>query len=173
LSILRALAVGLAAVGCAAAAPSGLASSSSPQARLAAVRAELEATFEARQRAFEAKDFATLVAQISPDYLAIRPDGTRMSRDDLAGYIRRNLDRWVRIVSQSNRIESLRLEGGNAVVDMRQRLARIQIVDGREALVESGVLQTETWTPTRDGWKLLAVRDERERKVTVDGRPVG
>lgn len=56
---------------------------------------------------------------------------------------------------------------------MRQRVARIQIVDGREAVVESGVLQTETWTPTSDGWKLLSVRDEREMSVTVDGRPIG
>ncbi|HYD11967.1 MAG TPA: DUF4440 domain-containing protein [Allosphingosinicella sp.] len=142
-------------------------------ARLAQVRRELEATFAARERAFAAKDFPTLVAQVAPDYAAVRPDGTRMTRDDLVGYMRRNLDRWVRIVSQSNRIEGLRLDGGNAVADIRQRLARIQIVDGREALVESGVLQTETWTPTAEGWKLLAVRDEREMFVTVDGRPLG
>jgi hypothetical protein len=85
--------------------------------------------------------------------------------------MRRNLDRWLRIVSQSNRIESLRLEGGNAVADIRQRLGRTQLVEGREALVESTVLQTETWTPTPTGWKLLGVRDEREQAVTVDGQP--
>jgi hypothetical protein len=141
--------------------------------RLATIRSELEATFEARHRAYERKDLATLVAQISPDYSAARPDGSRMNRDDLAVYIKRNLDRWVRITDWSNVIEGLHLDGANAVVDMRQRVARIQIVDGREAVVESRVLQTETWTPTPDGWKLLAVRDEREMSVTVDGRPIG
>jgi hypothetical protein len=139
---------------------------------MATVRAELEATFAARHAAYEAKDFDTLMKQVSPDYSAIRPDGTRMTRDDLGVYIRRNLDRWVRITYWSNKIETLRLDGANAVVDMRQHLKRIQIVDGREAEVESKVLQTETWTPTAEGWKLLAVRDEREQSVTVDGRPV-
>jgi hypothetical protein len=137
------------------------------------VKRELEAAFEARMRAFEAKDHATLVDQVSPAFAATRPDGSTMNRDDLAGYIRRNLDRWVRITDQSNVIESLRLDGDNAIADVRQRLARIQIVDGREALVESRVLQTETWTRTPAGWKLLSVRDEREQAVTVDGRPVG
>jgi ketosteroid isomerase-like protein len=155
--------------GCAAAVPAAGAS----EARLASVRSQLEATFAARMRAYEAEDLATLVGQIAPDYVAVRPDGSRMSRDDLAAYIRRNLERWVQITSWSNDIESLRMEGANAVVDMRQRVARIQIVDGREAEVESRVLQTETWTPTPEGWKLLSVRDERDMSVTIDGRPVG
>ena len=159
----------LAQGGCATAQPAAGPSAT----RLAAVRAELEATFAARMRAYQAEDLATLIGQIAPDYVAIRPDGSRMNRDDLAAYIRRNLERWVRITSWSNEIESLRIDGGNAVVDMRQQVARIQIVDGREAEVESRVLQTETWTPTTDGWKLLSVRDERDMSVTIDGRPVG
>jgi len=140
---------------------------------LSEIRAELEAVFAARARAFQDEDYATLIDQVSPAFTAIRPDGSRMTRDDLAMYLRRNLDRWVRIVRQSNVIEAIRLEGRDAVVDMRQDLARIQIVDGREALVESGVLQTETWTRTAQGWKLLSVRDEREQRVTVEGRPIG
>lgn len=155
--------------GCVAAVPAAGPS----EARLASVRAELEATFAARMRAYEAEDLPTLVGQIAPDYVAVRPDGSGMNRDDLAGYIRRNLERWVRITSWSNDIENLRMDGGNAVVDMRQRVARIQIVDGREAEVESRVLQTETWTPTPEGWKLLSVRDERDMSVTINGRPVG
>ncbi len=170
----RALILAIAALlstqsGCAATAPAAGPS----EAPLASVRAELEATFAARMRAYQAEDLATLVGQIAPDYVAVRPDGSRMSRDDLAGYIRRNLERWVRITRWSNDIESLRMDGGNAVVDMRQRVARIQIVDGREAEVESRVLQTETWTPTPEGWKLLSVRNERDMSVTIDGRPVG
>ena len=144
----------------------------SQDARLAVVKRELEATFAARMHAFEAKDYATLMAQVSPQYTAVRPDGTMMNRDDIAGYIRNNLDRWVRIVRQSNVIEGLRLDDkGNAVAEMRQNLARIQIVDGKEVLVESGVLQTETWTPSANGWQLLNVKDEREKKLSVDGKP--
>jgi hypothetical protein len=141
-------------------------------ARLAAVRRSLEATFAARMHAFKVKDYATLIAQVSPQYSAVRPDGSRMNRDDLAAYIRKNLDRWVRIISFSNVIKGLRLdEKGNAVADMRQHLKRIQIVDGKEALVESRVLQTETWIPTPRGWQLLSVRDEREMSLTVNGKP--
>jgi len=173
-TVKRALILGVAAVlsaqgGCAATAPAARPS----EAQLASIRAELEATFAARRRAYEAEDLATLVGQVAPDYVAIRPDGSRMNRDDLAAYLRRNLERWVRITRWSNEIESLRMDGGNAVVDMRQQVARIQVVDGREAEVESRVLQTETWTPTPDGWKLLSVRDERDMSVTIDGRPVG
>jgi Domain of unknown function (DUF4440) len=140
--------------------------------RLDQVRRQLEETFARRMQAYREKDYATLVAQISPDYSAVRPDGSRMTRDDLAGYIRQNLDRWVRILRQSNVIESLRLENGNAIADVRQSLSRIQIIDGREATVESRVLQTETWTPTSQGWKLLAVRDERDQSVMVNGKPL-
>ena len=171
--------VGLAALGTVACARAGTRSDVATgvdavsASHLAQVRSDLEATFAARHRAYEAKDFATLVNQISPDYLAVRPDGSRMTRADLANYIRRNLDRWVRITSWSNRIENLRLQRNKAVADMRQRVARIQIVDGREALVESAVLQTETWVSTPAGWKLLAVRNEREMTLTIDGRPVG
>jgi hypothetical protein len=43
-----------------------------------------------------------------------------------------------------NKIEALRLEDSNAIVDVRQEVSRIQIVDGKEAVVESRVLQTET-----------------------------
>jgi len=136
------------------------------------VRQQLEATFAARMHAFEVKDHATLVAQVSPAFSATRPDGTTMTRDDLAGYMTKNLERWKRIISQSNTIEALRVDGDNAVADVRQRLKRIQIVDGKEAVVESTVLQTETWTRTPDGWKLLGVRDERESSVTVDGKPI-
>jgi hypothetical protein len=139
----------------------------------AAVKRELEATFAARMHAFEVKDYATIMAQVSPQFTAVRPDGSTMNRDDIAGYIRKNLDRWVRIVRQSNVIERLRLDDkGNAVADMRQKLGRIQIVDGKEVLVETEVLQTETWTPTPTGWKLLKVRDERDKKLSLDGKPV-
>jgi uncharacterized protein DUF4440 len=162
-----------AAGGCARAGPARAAAPADASgARLATVRRELVATFQSRHHAFEAKDFVRLMNQVDPAFSAVRPDGTRMTRDDLAVYIRRNLDRWVRITSWSNEIETLRMDGANAIVDMRQRVARIQIVDGREAVVESAVLQTETWAPSGEGWRLLAVRDEREKSVTVDGRPI-
>ena len=134
------------------------------------VRQELEATFAARMRAFEHKDHTTLVAQVSPDFRATRPDGSTMTRDDLAGYIAKNLERWRRITRQSNRIERLRVEGSTAIVDVRQEVARIQLVDDREAVVESSILQTETWTKTPSGWKLQGVTDERDGWITVDGK---
>ena len=139
---------------------------------ISTVRQELEATFAARMRAYEMKDYAALIDQVSPVYSAIRPNGARMTRDDLSGYIRLNLERWVRIIRQSNLIENVRLEGPNAVVDVRQDVARVQIVDGREAIVESSIVQTETWTPTSSGWKLLSVRDERDGWIRIDGNPV-
>jgi hypothetical protein len=177
LSLLRSLAawplLALILIGCAGAGPPAANDAVRTQSRIDAVKRELEAVFASRMRAYDARDHATLVDQVSPAFAATRPDGTRMNREDLSGYIRRNLDRWVRITHQSNRIEGLRLEGDDAIADVRQALARIQIVDGREAVVESRVLQTETWTRTPAGWKLLSVRNEREQSLTIDGRPVG
>lgn len=161
----------LAALGIPACAPASV--PTTRQSHLAIVKRELEATFAARMHAFEVKDYAVLMAQVAPQYSAVRPDGSTMNRNDIAGYIRKNLDRWVRIVRQSNVIEKLRLdEKGNAVADIRQNLARIQIVNGKEALVESSVLQTETWSPTANGWKLLSVSGERDKMLTVDGKPL-
>ena len=161
------IAIVLSATGCSSS-PQPPAAPSKP--REATVREELEATFAARMRAYEAKDHAALIDQVSPAFSATRPDGTTMTRDDLSGYIQKNLERWVRITRQSNQIEALRLDGDNAIVDVRQNVVRTQIVDGKEAVVESKVLQTETWTKTPTGWKLLAVGNERDSSVYVDGK---
>ena len=142
------------------------------QPRIATIREELEATFAAREQAYATENYEALIDQVSPSYSASRPDGTTMTREDLATYIRRNLDRWLRIIRQSNVIEQMRMDGENVVVDVRQNVARVQLVEGREAVVESSILQTETWTPTSNGWKLLGVHNEREGWITIDGKPL-
>jgi hypothetical protein len=139
---------------------------------LNAAIAELEIVFAARLQAYLNKDYVTLVSQVSPDYTATRPNGQTVSYEQIKDYIRINLERFISIKNQQISIENIRLNGNEAVVDVRQTLSRFQKLGEGTIYVESGVLQTETWVKGADGWKLSNVTNEREQTLTVNGKPI-
>lgn len=134
--------------------------------------AELEIVFAARMQAYMKKDFDTLVSQVSQDYTATRPNGQTVTYEQLKEYIRLNLERFISVKNQQLQIENIMVDGNEAVVDVRQTLSRFQKLGEGTIYVESGVLQTETWVKTEDGWKLRGVTNEREQTLTVNGKPI-
>jgi hypothetical protein len=137
------------------------------------VLAELEKTFEERTRVVMARDAEGQIAQVSPDYLGQKDDGSPLTYSELAQYMRTGMSQWVEALSISFTIEGFTLEGNEAMVDARQHHFRNQrLADGQVHLVETGVLQRETWVRTADGWKLRSTDNFRELFVKVDGRLV-
>jgi len=138
---------------------------------LNATLAELQTVFAARMQAYAKKDYETLVSQISPDFSAALPNGQTLNYEQIKTYMRRNLDRFISIESQSISIENAMVNGNEAVIDARQKVSRVQkFADGSVHNVATSVLQQETWVKTAIGWKLKSVGSEREQSTLVDGK---
>ncbi len=137
------------------------------------VRAELEATFAERERVVRNRDAEGQIAQVSPDYLGQKIDGSPLDYQGLVEYMRAGTGQWVEALSISITIEGFTLKGNEAAVDARQRNTRTQrLADGQVHLVETGVLQREIWVRSAQGWRLKSTDNFRERFVKVDGRLV-
>ena len=134
---------------------------------------ELEAVFAKRVQAVKNKDADAQIAQVSPDYSAQEPDGQTLNYEQIVAYIRRGAEQFVTVKDLSVTIESLTINGNEAIVDARQKIFRTQrLRDGNIHDVATGVLQREIWVKTKEGWKLKRVDDLRERKILVDGKPL-
>jgi hypothetical protein len=144
-----------------------------PKPLLNAALAELQNVFAARMQAYVKKDYQTLVSQVSPDFSAALPNGQTLNYEQIKTYMRRNLDRFISIESQSITIENAMVNGNEAVIDARQTVSRTQkFADGSVHNVATSVLQQETWVKTATGWKLKSVGSEREQSTLVDGKPL-
>jgi hypothetical protein len=137
------------------------------------VRRELEVVFAERVQALKNKDVDTLLRQISPDYSATLPNGQTMNYEQIQNYIRSGVDQFVEIKDLTITLETIILNGNEAIVDARQHVSRKQrLRDSKVHDVISGVLQAETWIKTTEGWKLKKVSNLREQTLTVDGKPI-
>ncbi len=140
---------------------------------LNATLTELQTVFAARMQAYAKKDYETLVSHISPDFSAALPNGQTINYEQIKTFMRRNLERFVSVESQSIAIENAMVNGNEAVIDARQTVSRTQkFADGSVHNVTTSVLQEETWVKTTTGWKLKSVGSEREQSTIVDGKPL-
>ena len=135
------------------------------------VRREFEAIYAEGVRAIKNNDVEAMIAKISPDFIAILPDGQIMNYETIINYIRRGSQQFVEIGDLRVTVESLTVNGNEVIVEARQYFPRKQrLRDGKIHEVFSSVLQTETWVKTTEGWKKRKVENEREQIFTVDGK---
>jgi len=135
------------------------------------VRREFEAIYAEGVRAMKNNDVEAVIAKISPDFIAILPDGQIMNYETIKNYIRRGSQQFVEIGDLRITVESLTVNGNEVIVEARQYFPRKQrLRDGKIHEVFSSVLQTETWVKTTEGWKKSKVENEREQIFTVDGK---
>src|SRR5215813_1649155 len=135
------------------------------------VRREFEAIYAEGVRAMKNNDVEAVIAKISPDFIAILPDGQIMNYETIKNYIRRGSQQFVEIGDLRVTVESLTVNGNEVIVEARQYFPRKQrLRDGKIHEVFSSVLQTETWVKTTEGWKKRKVENEREQIFTVDGK---
>jgi hypothetical protein len=96
-----------------------------------------------------------------------------MNYEQIRNYLRQGSAQFVAIDSLTFTLDTITVKGNEAVVDARQHFSRKQrLKDGNVHEVVSGVLQTETWVKTAEGWKLKKVENLREQTLTVDGKSV-
>lgn len=136
------------------------------------VRRELEQWYDKNQRAFSAKDVATIMALRTDDFHTVAPDGAVRNRAEMEQHTRsllNGIDRWI---SQSNDINSLEVSGDLARAVVRQHLVRMALrSDGKVHHIETWATQDETWRRTPDGWKLYRVENVRDQRRLIDGQP--
>ena len=135
------------------------------------VRREFEAIYADGAQAMKNNEVEAILAAISPDFIAILPDGSIMNYETIKNYIRRGSQQFVEIGDLRIIVESLTVKGTEVIVEARQYFPRKQrLRDGKIHDVFSSVLQTETWVKTSEGWKKRKVENEREQIFTVDGK---
>ena len=136
------------------------------------LRREFEAIYAEGVENLKSHNVEAMLARISPDFIAVLPDGRTMNYEAIENYIRRGAEQFVEIGDLRISLESLTAKGDEVIVEARQAFARKQrLRDGVVHEVYSSVLQTETWVKTAAGWKKRRVEHEREQVLTVDGVP--
>jgi ketosteroid isomerase-like protein len=143
-----------------------------PRPNQADIRSEIEQAYARNREAMLAKDAAAVMALRTGDFHSVTPDGLTHDRSAMEGYIRNFLAGVERWISLGEEIESLQLEGNEAVATVRQHAVRMHLrADNRVHHVETWVRQRETWRRTPQGWKLALVDQVRDQKRLVDGLP--
>ena len=145
---------------------SGCASASDTAAR------EIRAQYDILERAFAARDEATIVGMRDQNLEVIGPNGQHDDFAKMAEYTRQ----WFILnkppIETRMTIESIEMKSPDeAAVRVLQRASRYQERDGKLRRVEHEVRQRETWIRTAAGWKIRKVDeiDLAHRKRWIDG----
>ncbi|MEA2205925.1 MAG: hypothetical protein QOE77_2701 [Blastocatellia bacterium] len=136
------------------------------------VRRALEEQYAKLAEANKNKDLQALLALRTPGFSAKFPNGEIKDSAYMAGYSRILFHQMQAPISLSNTIETLEVNGNEAIAVVHQRFARMQVKGGQLHRVETEARQRETWVLTGDGWKLKFVDDVHPGAWYVDGRPV-
>jgi ketosteroid isomerase-like protein len=140
-------------------------------ARTAAEK-EIRAQYDVLERAFAARDAATIIAMRDEDLEVIGPNGQHDGFEQMAEYTRQwFVTNQPPIVTRFT-IESIEMKSADeAAVRVLQWASRYQERDGKLRKVEHEVRQRETWIRTPSGWKIRKVDeiDLAHRKRWIDG----
>jgi len=140
----------------------------------AEVRKALESQYQKLAAAHDRKDLKAIVALKTADFHAIFPDGKVGDSKVMAEYSRQflqgNLPPYnIRVTIQNLTVSPNKLI---AVAEVFQEATRYRDLAEKRRKVDTSVLQRETWTMTRAGWKLKCVDNVRDQKRFVDGKRV-
>jgi ketosteroid isomerase-like protein len=136
------------------------------------VRRALEEQYAKLADANKNKDLGALLALRTPDFSAQFPNGEIRDSAYMAGYSRILFEQMQAPISVSNTIETLDVNGNEAIAVVHQRFSRMQVKGGQLRRVETEARQRETWVLTAAGWKLKFVDDVHPGAWYVDGKRV-
>ena len=136
------------------------------------VRRALEAQYAKIAEAQKNEDIDALRSLRTSDFTAKMPNGETWDLETSLNYSKRGFEQVQSISSISNTIESLNVNGNEAVAVVHQQWSRMQTMKGKLRLVETNAVQRETWVNTPDGWKLKLIDDIRPGAWIVDGKRV-
>lgn len=138
----------------------------------ATVRREIEAAYAKLGQAVAAKDFDAFQALRVAEFATIPPHGIPSPGARMADRARGFLERLQPPIRNTNEILELTVRGPDAIATVRQKLTRMQQIEGKPHEIHTEVTQRETWTRTPEGWKLLFVDEVRDHMTLDDGRRV-
>ena len=136
------------------------------------VRRALEAQYARIAQANINKDLAALLALRAPDFSARTPSGEVWNYEQMANYSRLAFEQVQSTITLTNEIETINLNGDEAVAIVHQHWVRMQMKKGKLRRVDTSAVQRETWVNTADGWKLKLVDDVHPGVWIVDGKRV-
>jgi ketosteroid isomerase-like protein len=136
------------------------------------VRRALEQQYAKIAQANINKDLGALLALRSPDFSVRMPNGETWSFEQSADYSRRAFEQVQSTISLTNTIETLTVNGDEAVAVVHQQWSRLQIKKGQLRRVDTSAVQRETWVRTAAGWKLKLIDDIHPGAWYVDGKRV-
>jgi len=136
------------------------------------VRRALEAQYRKIAAAQNNKDIDALRSLRTSDFTVKMPNGETWDLETSLNYSKRGFEQVQSINSISNTIESLTVNGDEAVAVVRQQWSRMQTMKGKLRRVETSAVQRETWVNTPDGWKLKLIDDIHPGVWIVDGKRV-
>jgi len=136
------------------------------------VRRALEAQYAKIAEAQKNKDIDALRSLRTSDFTVKMPNGETWDLETSLNYSKRGFEQVQSISSISNTIESLNVNGNEAVAVVHQQWSRMQTMKGKLRRVETSAVQRETWVNTPDGWKLKLIDDVRPGAWIVDGKRV-
>ncbi len=136
------------------------------------VRRALEAQYALIAEAQKNKDIDALRSLRTSNFTVKMPSGETWDLETSLNYSKRGFEQVQSIVSISNTIDSLTINGNEAVAVVHQQWSRMQMMKGKLRLVETSAVQRETWVNTPDGWKLKLIDDIYPGVWIVDGKRV-
>lgn len=136
------------------------------------VRRALEAQYAKIAEAQKNKDIEAMRSLRTTDFSVKMPNGDTWDLETSLNYSKRGFEQVQSIISISNTIETLDVNGNEAVAVVRQQWSRMQMMKGKLRLVETSAVQRETWVNTTKGWKLKLIDDIQPGAWIVDGKRV-
>lgn len=136
------------------------------------VRRALEEQYAKIAEAQRNKDIEALRSLRTPDFAAHMPNGETWDLDQSLNYSKRAFEQVQSIIALSNIIESLTVNGQEAVAVVHQQWSRMQMKKGKLRRVDTNAVQRETWIRTPDGWKLKLIDEIHPGVWLVDGKRV-
>ncbi|HUP90386.1 MAG TPA: nuclear transport factor 2 family protein [Longimicrobiales bacterium] len=139
--------------------------------RRANPRAELANTYGWQDAAITRSDVRMFAMTLAPDYQVVLRNGQRLDRAQVEAAIKADMERTKSVDRATSQIDSLTWSGNDAVVTVTHRTDRtIADEKGTPHRYESGVVHRETWTKTRDGWRIKKLEELQQLYLRRDGK---
>jgi len=139
------------------------------------LKKEFQALYDRQAEAARRRDVKALMEFNAPDHSVKLLDGSSISREQLERGMSNffTSGQLVRQISFSYKVIEVRMQGEEAIVLVEQKDKRIQIRrDGQPHEVIANVIHRDTWRRTVEGWNRRLTEEVKQKKLTVDGKPV-
>lgn len=135
-----------------------------------AASAALEREYARQDSAISRRDAARFLATLAPGYTVLLRDGSRLTRPGVDSAIVRDMRATRAVRLAATEIVQVTRRADTLIAGVVHRADRV-LVDarGRAHRVENGVRHEERWVPSRDGWRIVLLRELGQMYLRRDG----